>query len=93
MKPLIAEPQTFFKAPLSTPQPGSIGYTGTWWTMKPIVNKDKCTGCQLCWLYCPEDTIIVLDDGKVDIDYDYCKGCGICSSVCPFKAINMIPEG
>ncbi len=90
--PIIEQPMTYFKAPLSTPQPGSAGKTGSWRTYRPVVDHGKCTGCQICWLYCPEDTIIILDNGKVDIEYEYCKGCGICASVCPFKAIEMVPE-
>ena len=91
--PLVVEAQVFFKAPLSRPAPGSAGKTGTWRTQKPVVDLDKCTGCLLCWLYCPEDTVIRLDNGKVGIDYEYCKGCGICATSCPFDAIKMVPEG
>ncbi len=92
-QPIIEEPRTYFKAPLSTPQPGSAGVTGAWRVKKPVVDPDKCTGCQICWLYCPEDTIIILDTGKVTVEYEYCKGCGICAEVCPFNAIKMVDEG
>ena len=90
---VLEEPQTLFLAPLSRPAPGSVGKTGTWRTMKPGVILDKCTGCKICWLYCPENTIFMREDGKVRIDYEYCKGCGICANVCPFDAIEMVPEG
>jgi len=90
---IIEEAQVFFKAPLSKPAPGSAGKTGAWRTQRPVVDLDKCTGCLLCWLYCPEDTVIRLENDKVTIDYEYCKGCGICADVCPFNAIQMVPEG
>jgi len=89
----IVEAQVFFMAPLSKPAPGSAGKTGAWRTQRPVVDLDKCTGCLLCWLYCPEDTVIRLENDKVTIDYEYCKGCGICADVCPFNAIQMVPEG
>ncbi len=92
-RPLVVEPETFFVAPLSRPAPGSVGKTGTWRTARPVVNLDKCTGCMLCWLYCPENTIFKTSDGKVGIDYEYCKGCGVCANVCPFRAIDMVEEG
>ncbi|MCE4600262.1 MAG: 4Fe-4S binding protein [Desulfurococcales archaeon] len=91
--PILEEPRVVFIAPISKPAPGSAGKTGTWRTQKPVVNLDKCTGCLICWLYCPEDTIIRLENDKVAIDYDYCKGCGICAHQCPFDAIEMVPEG
>ena len=89
---ILEEPKTFFLATLSKPSPGSAGKTGTWRTQKPVVNLEKCTGCLLCWLYCPENTIIKLENGKVSIDYEYCKGCGVCATACPFDAIEMVPE-
>jgi 2-oxoacid:acceptor oxidoreductase delta subunit (pyruvate/2-ketoisovalerate family) len=57
----------------------------------PIIDKEKCIGCKLCWFYCPEGCIKMVD-GKADVDYDYCKGCGICANECPVKAIEMKRE-
>ena len=84
--------------PLSRGAPGSMGKTGTWRTERPIVNLEKCIGCYLCWLYCPEHVIEMVPGKGVkarevpEIDYDYCKGCGICANVCPVKAIEMVSE-
>ncbi len=65
--------------------------TGSWRSLKPVVDAEKCTGCGLCWLYCPEPAIT---KGKpAVIDYRYCKGCGICANECPTKAITMVEEG
>ena len=66
--------------------------TGQWRTFKPIRNKDKCTHCLLCWIYCPDSSILVSQGKFVDFDYDHCKGCGICSNVCPRKCIKMVKE-
>ncbi len=74
-------------------KPGSSAETktGEWRTLKPIVDKEKCIKCGLCWLYCPDACIKMKKDGA-DIDYDYCKGCGICARHCPVKAIKMVRE-
>lgn len=60
--------------------------TGSWRSIKPIINKEKCTSCLLCWKFCPEPCISIVD-GIPIIDYDYCKGCGICVEVCNKGAI------
>lgn len=68
--------------------------TGDWRSEKPIWDPEKCTHCLICWVYCPDSSIIV-KDGKVQgIDYKYCKGCGICAEECPPKiqAIKMVRE-
>lgn len=66
--------------------------TGDWRSERPIFISEKCNNCLLCYIYCPEDSIL-MNDGKVTgIDYDYCKGCGICANVCNIKAIEMKPE-
>jgi len=75
-------------------RPGStLDYkTGTWRVKKPVVDLNRCIGCLLCWIYCPEPAIVQRSDGKIEFDYDYCKGCGICSVECPVKAIKMVEE-
>ncbi|MCD6231432.1 4Fe-4S binding protein [Candidatus Aerophobetes bacterium] len=66
--------------------------TGSWRTFKPVRDEEKCTHCLLCWIYCPDSSIIV-EDGKIkNIDYEHCKGCGICSVQCPVDAIKMVEE-
>lgn len=73
-------------------EPGSSARyeTGSWRSSRPEVDPAKCTACGICWLYCPEPSIV---KGKpYRIDYRYCKGCGICAHECPVKAIKMVPE-
>lgn len=66
--------------------------TGPWRSEMPIYSREKCTDCMLCWVYCPDLSIIVKDKKMVGIDYDYCKGCGICAKECPVDAIEMGEE-
>lgn len=74
-------------------EPGSaMKYkTGDWRAFRPIIDKEKCINCLLCWIYCP-DGAIIREENNVAVDYDYCKGCGICANECPVKAITMVEE-
>ena len=65
--------------------------TGKWRSIRPVIDYDKCISCMICWKFCPEATIKIID-GKVQTDLDYCKGCGICAEECPLKAIKLEEE-
>ncbi|MBI5206714.1 MAG: 4Fe-4S binding protein [Candidatus Firestonebacteria bacterium] len=65
--------------------------TGGWKVQKPVLDKNKCINCMVCWVYCPDSSILI-KDGKIDdFDLNHCKGCGICANECPpkIKAITM----
>ncbi len=66
--------------------------TGSWRTFKPVMDKEKCVNCMMCWIYCPDSSILVSEGKVVGIDYDHCKGCGICAKNCPRKCIEMVKE-
>ena len=71
--------------------------TGSWRSIRPVWNKDKCIHCLTCWIFCPDSAIKIAPDPKkttvvTGIDYDFCKGCGICARECPVKAITMEEE-
>ncbi|MBN2422069.1 4Fe-4S binding protein [Candidatus Woesearchaeota archaeon] len=67
--------------------------TGDWKSFRPIWNKEKCTQCMMCVVYCPEDCIPRKDDKRLETDLSVCKGCGICKEICPVKCIEMKEEG
>jgi len=67
--------------------------TGSWRTFKPLWDEEACIQCLRCWIYCPDNSIVVREEKMVGINYDYCKGCGICSQECPSEAIKMVEEG
>jgi len=66
--------------------------TGAWRSVRPVIDYDKCINCFICWKFCPEPAIDIID-GKPVINYDYCKGCMMCAEECPKDAINMEVEG
>jgi pyruvate ferredoxin oxidoreductase gamma subunit len=66
--------------------------TGNWRTHRPVIHKEQCNGCGICYARCPEGDIRMDADGKPVIDYDHCKGCLICVEECPTHAIEIIRE-
>ncbi|MBU3933672.1 MAG: 4Fe-4S binding protein [Candidatus Omnitrophica bacterium] len=66
--------------------------TGDWRTFRPVRDEKKCVHCLICWMYCPDSSILVKDKKMAGFDYEHCKGCGICASVCPVKCIKMEKE-
>jgi pyruvate ferredoxin oxidoreductase delta subunit len=62
-----------------------------WRTFKPVVDTEKCINCLICYLVCPDGTIIK-EENHVSVAYDYCKGCGVCAHECPKDAINMVKD-
>ena len=99
----VKETKELFEAPWCDlpnggimPNPGNAAEynTGDWRTDRPIWDSEKCISCLICWMFCPDSSIIVQDGKMVGIDYDHCKGCGICAEECPPKvrALEMKPE-
>ncbi|MCX8202014.1 MAG: 2-oxoacid:acceptor oxidoreductase family protein [Candidatus Caldarchaeum sp.] len=67
--------------------------TGNWRIFRPVVDYEKCTGCMICFIYCPDSVISLDEANKPVIDYDNCKGCMICMVECPLRAISAVREG
>ncbi len=65
--------------------------TGSWQVYPPVIQQDKCKKCGMCLLYCPTNSVKLID-GSYYIKLDFCKGCGVCINECPAKAIEFIKE-
>ena len=49
----------------------------------------RCVGCDLCFLLCPDMSILRKAKKEYTIATDYCKGCSICATTCPRHVIEM----
>ena len=67
--------------------------TGGWRSERPVRDEAACTQCLICWIFCPDTSVLVEGEKVVEFDYEHCKGCGICAHECPAKCIAMVPEG
>lgn len=66
--------------------------TGTWRAFRPVIDEKKCINCDLCVVHCPDNSIVLKNGKRSDVNLEYCKGCGICAEICPVKAIKMVEE-
>lgn len=83
------------KVPMAKPASSLENKTGSWRTMRPVLDKEKCSKCGICQMYCPENAISGMEKNPKQtptFNLDYCKGCAICAVVCPTKAIKMVRE-
>jgi NADPH-dependent glutamate synthase beta subunit-like oxidoreductase len=49
----------------------------------------QCVGCDLCFLLCPDISIVKEGNRAYRVERDYCKGCSICATMCPRHVIEM----
>lgn len=66
--------------------------TGDWRSQRPVLDRERCVKCGICFSLCPEPCIVKDEEGYYVADLYYCKGCGICAYECPKKAITMVQE-
>jgi len=55
---------------------------------RPVINKSKCRGCNLCKVSCPVDAI-ESDGDYCKINYTRCVTCMCCHEMCPYKSIDI----
>ncbi|MBA7574290.1 Ion-translocating oxidoreductase complex subunit C [subsurface metagenome] len=55
--------------------------------IKYDIIEEKCTGCTLCAVKCPEDAISGKKNESHTIEQDKCIKCGMCLEVCRFEAV------
>ncbi|MBF0551238.1 MAG: 4Fe-4S binding protein [Deltaproteobacteria bacterium] len=66
--------------------------TGDWRSQHPVLDKEKCIKCAICYIDCPDLAYTQNEEGYFIADMTYCKGCGICANECPKDAITMKME-
>jgi pyruvate ferredoxin oxidoreductase delta subunit len=73
-------------------KPGStINFkTGDWRSALPVLDREKCSYCGFCYIYCPDGVYQDMAEKYYKPDLDYCKGCGVCAHECPKKCIQMV---
>ncbi len=64
-----------------------LRHTGDWRIFRPVLVPERCNGCTLCFVYCPEAAIALTAEERPLIAYDYCKGCLLCVEAFPTKAL------
>ncbi|MCL2786096.1 MAG: 4Fe-4S binding protein [Methanomassiliicoccaceae archaeon] len=64
--------------------------TGDWRTEMPVLDRKQCIDCMNCWMYCPDDCVLVKNGKMEGFRLTHCKGCGICARVCPKEAVKMV---
>ena len=69
-----------------------IIHTADWRTLRPVIHLERCTRCNFCWKFCPDDAFAFDEKGFPVLRAEYCKGCGICAVECPPRAIEMVAE-
>lgn len=71
----------------------SIAYdTGTWRSLRPVIDMSRCIHCMICWIFCPDSALPVQGGCLLGVDLAHCKGCGICARECPRRCIGMVEE-
>lgn len=64
---------------------------GDWRAVRPVVDRERCVKCAICWINCPVQCIEERPTW-FDANLAACKGCGICAHECPHRAISMVEE-
>ncbi|MBN2244653.1 MAG: DUF362 domain-containing protein [Candidatus Aminicenantes bacterium] len=58
-------------------------------TLKPVINRNKCTACGACRDACPVKVITIVDNRYARIDPKNCIRCYCCHEMCQFDAIEL----
>lgn len=60
--------------------------------VKANINKEKCIGCDLCFISCNDGghmAIEIKENRIPEVNIEKCVGCALCMQVCPVDAISL----
>ena len=65
--------------------------------LKPLIDKEKCTGCGLCALDCSTKALMVRQSSEGDTyqiisRQEACDGCGVCEKSCPEQCLRLVEK-
>jgi len=72
---------------------GGFGEEQTLYPAVPVINPEKCNGCDTCFRACPHGALLFkLEAGKAryEINASVCTGCNICTDLCEKSAISIL---
>jgi len=66
--------------------------TGSWRQFRPVLQRQRCSRCWICFVRCPEAAITLDPEDYPVVDYEVCKGCLLCAHECPTQAFSIARE-
>jgi 2-oxoacid:acceptor oxidoreductase delta subunit (pyruvate/2-ketoisovalerate family) len=66
--------------------------TGSWRQFRPVLQRERCSRCWVCFVRCPEAAITLDPEDYAVVDYAGCKGCLVCVHECPTHAFTVVKE-
>ena len=65
--------------------------------VRPLIDKEKCTGCGLCTIDCPARALTIdQSDGRDTYQLlfrqEACDACGVCEKSCPENCLQLLEE-
>jgi len=77
---------------ICAPGNSRLRHTGAWRVFRPVIDREACTRCGICFALCSDGAIALDASAHPVIDYDNCKGCMICFQECPIHCIREEKE-